>query len=79
MMVFSAQLAEGRGACPLGGFNVSNLMGIKRRMIDGKKITIYFFKNYLKCTVFWHVHLKFAKSAIMTQQKFFLKFQKSIN
>jgi hypothetical protein len=31
---------------PLGGFNVSNLMGIKRRIIDiGKKITFYFLKN----------------------------------
>jgi hypothetical protein len=30
----------------LGGFNVSNLMGIKRRMIDiGKKITFYFLQN----------------------------------
>ncbi len=33
-------------ACPLGGFNVSNLMGITRRMIDiGKKITFYFLQN----------------------------------
>jgi hypothetical protein len=32
--------------CVLGGFNVSNLMGIKRRMIDiGKKITFYFLQN----------------------------------
>jgi hypothetical protein len=32
--------------CRLGGFNVSNLMGIKRRMIDiGKKITFYFLQN----------------------------------
>jgi hypothetical protein len=30
----------------LGGFNVSNLMGITRRMIDiGKKITFYFLQN----------------------------------
>jgi len=30
----------------IGGFNVSNLMGIKRRMIDiGKKITFYFLQN----------------------------------
>jgi hypothetical protein len=29
--------------CTIEGFNVSNLMGIKRRMIDiGKKITFYF-------------------------------------
>jgi hypothetical protein len=32
--------------CWVGGFNVSNLMGIKRRMIDfGKKITFYFLQN----------------------------------
>jgi hypothetical protein len=30
----------------LGGFNVSNLMGITRRKIDiGKKITFYFLQN----------------------------------
>jgi hypothetical protein len=30
----------------VGGFNVSNLMGITRRMIDvGKKITFYFLQN----------------------------------
>jgi hypothetical protein len=30
----------------LGGFNVSNLMGIKQRMIDiDKKITFYFLQN----------------------------------
>ncbi len=48
---------------------VSNLKGIKRRMIDiGKKITFYFLQNVWKCTVFSHLHLKFAKSAIMTQK-----------
>jgi hypothetical protein len=32
--------------CTVGGFNVSNLMGIKRRMIDiGKKTTFYFLQN----------------------------------
>jgi hypothetical protein len=32
--------------CRVGGFNVSNLMGIKHRMIDiGKKITFYFLQN----------------------------------
>jgi hypothetical protein len=32
--------------CRLGGFNVSNLMGIKRRIIDiGKTITFYFLLN----------------------------------
>jgi hypothetical protein len=37
-------LAFGRPT--LGGFNVSNLMGITRRMIDiVKKITFYFFQN----------------------------------
>ncbi len=41
-------------ACSLGGFNVSNLMGITRRMIDnGKKITFYFLQNVWKCTVFF--------------------------
>jgi hypothetical protein len=31
--------------CTIGGFYVSNLMGIKRRMIDiGKKITLIFAK-----------------------------------
>jgi hypothetical protein len=40
--------------CRLGGFNVSNLMGITRRMIDiGKKITFYFLQNVWKCTVFF--------------------------
>ncbi len=30
----------------VGGFNVSNLMGITRRMIDiGKKMTFYFLQN----------------------------------
>jgi hypothetical protein len=32
--------------CTVGGFNVSKLMGIKRRMIYiGKKITFYFLQN----------------------------------
>jgi hypothetical protein len=32
--------------CTVGGFNVSNLMGIKRRMIDiGKKKTFYFLQK----------------------------------
>jgi hypothetical protein len=40
-------------SCAVGGFNVSNLMGIKRRMIDiGKKITIYFLQTVIKCIVF---------------------------
>ncbi len=57
-------------------FNVSNLMGIKRRMIDiGKKITFYFLQNVWKCTVFFAFAftVKYAKSAIMTQKKIFLK------
>jgi hypothetical protein len=34
------------GSWRVGGFNVSNLMGIKRRMIDiWKKITFYFLQN----------------------------------
>jgi hypothetical protein len=40
----SASWEAGPGT--IGGFNVSNLMGIKRRMIDiWKKITFYFLKN----------------------------------
>jgi hypothetical protein len=36
----------GVGHSTLGGFNVSILMGITRRMIDiGKKITFYFLQN----------------------------------
>jgi hypothetical protein len=60
--------------CAIGGFNVSNLMGTKRRMIDiGKKITFYFLQNVWKCTVCSHLHLKYAESAIMTQKNLFLK------
>jgi hypothetical protein len=58
----------------LGGFKVSNFIGIKRRMIDmGKKIIIFYLQNVKKCTVFSHLHLKFPKSAIMTRTNFFLK------
>ncbi len=70
----------------LGDFNVSNLMGIKRRMIDiGKKIgnflKLYILKHFGKsfCKMFEnvqffsHLHLKYAKSAIMTQNFFFLR------
>jgi hypothetical protein len=37
----------GPGQAPtVGGFNVSNLMGITRRIIDiGKKMTFYFLQN----------------------------------
>jgi hypothetical protein len=38
-----------------------------------KKITFYFSQIVSKCTVFLHLHLKYAKSAIMTQTNFFLK------
>ncbi len=65
-----------RGTCgyKVGGFNVSNLMGIKWRMIDiGKKITFYFLQNTWKCTVFPHLHFKIAKSAILTPKNFFFK------
>ncbi len=56
----------------LGGFNISNLMGIKRGMINiGRKITLYFLQNVWKCAVFSHFHTKFAKSTIMTQNNFF--------
>ncbi len=50
----------------LGGFNVSNLMGITRRMIDIGKV----FENV---QFFSHLHFKIAKSAIMTQKNFFFK------
>ncbi len=47
---------------------------IKRRMIDiGRKKTFYFLQNVWKCTVFLRLHLKFAKSVIMTQNIFFVK------
>ena len=57
----------------IGGFNVSNLMGIKRRMIDiGKKLLFNFYKMFENVQFFSHLHLKYAKSAIMTQ--IFLEF-----
>jgi hypothetical protein len=47
-------------------------MGIKRRMIDiGKKITFYpFCKMFESVQFFSHLHLKYAKSAIMTPKNF---------
>ncbi len=43
-------------------------------MIDiGKKSTLYFLQNVWECTVFPHLHLTFAKSAIMTPKTFFIK------
>jgi hypothetical protein len=60
--------------CAVGDFNVSNLMGIKRRMIDiGKKQLFTFCKMFENVQFFSHLHLKYAKSAIMTQKIFFLK------
>ncbi len=35
-----------------------------------QKITFYFLQNVWNCTFFSHLHLKYAKSAIMTQKKF---------
>ncbi len=59
--------------CTLGGFNVSNLMGIKRRMIDiGKKITFYFLQNVWKCTVFFAFAFKVCKKCNYDPKKFFL-------
>jgi hypothetical protein len=52
------------GAWAIGGF--SYLMGIKRRMIDIGKITFKFLQKCWKKDSFSHLHLKFAKSAIMT-------------
>ncbi len=49
-------------------------IGITRRMIDiGKKITFYFLQNVWNLQFFSHLHLKYAKSAIMTQKFFFFK------
>jgi hypothetical protein len=43
-------------------------------MIDiDKKNNFLLFAKFWKCTVFSHLHLKYAKSAIMTQKNFFLK------
>jgi hypothetical protein len=45
-MMEKSALADEGGGCTLGGFNVSNLMGITRRKIDiGKIITFYFLQN----------------------------------
>jgi hypothetical protein len=49
-------------------------MGIKRRMIDiGKKKLFTFCKMFENVQFFSHLPLKYAKSADMTQKKFFLK------
>ena len=62
------------GACVLGGFNVSNLMGIKRRMIDiGKKITFYFLQNVWKFTVFFAFAFKVCKKCYYDPKIFFLE------
>ncbi len=63
----------GGTACTIWGFNVSNLTGIKRRMIDIDKKVVYFLLNVWKCTVFSHLHLKFAKIAIFHDPKFFFR------
>ncbi len=60
--------------CTLGGFNVSNLMGIKRRMIDiGKKITFYFLQNVWKCTVFFAFAFKVCKKCYYDPKKLLLE------
>jgi hypothetical protein len=63
MMVFRPNWPEG-GGVRQGGFNVSNLMGIKRRMIDiGKKLLFTVFKMFENVQLFSHLHLNFSKSA----------------
>jgi hypothetical protein len=60
-------------AYALGGFNVSNWMGIKRRMIDiGKKITFYFYQNVWKCTDFFAFAFKVCKKCNYDPKNFFL-------
>jgi hypothetical protein len=73
MMEKSTLAGEGRG-CTLGGFNVSNLMGIKRRMIDiGKKITFFFLQNAWKCTVLFAFAFKVCNKCYYDPKKNFLK------
>ncbi len=66
----------------LGGLNFMPTffgisIGIKRRLIDiAKKITFYFCKMFENVQFFSHLHLKYAKSAIMTQK--FLSWKISI-
>ncbi len=58
--------------CKIGDFNVSSLMGIKRRMIDiGKKITFYFLQNVWKCTVFFAFAFKVCKKCYYDPKIFF--------
>ncbi len=58
----------------VGGFNVPNLMVIKRRMIDiGKKITFYFLQNVWKCTVFFAFAVKVRKKCYYDPKIFFLE------
>ncbi len=61
--------------CEVGGYNVSNLIGIKRRIIDTvlEKNYLLLFAKCLKMYIFSHLHLKLAKSATMIQKTFFLK------
>jgi hypothetical protein len=65
---------KGCSCCTLGGFNVSNLMGIKRRMIDiGKKITFYFLQNVWNCTDFFAFAFKVCKKCYYDPKHFFLE------
>ncbi len=58
----------------IGGFNVSNLMGITRRMIDiRKKITFYFLQNVWKCTVFFAFAFSDSKKCYYDPKNFFLE------
>ncbi len=60
--------------CAVGGFNVSNLMGIIWRKIDiGKKITFYFLQNVWICTVFFAFAFKLCKKCYCDPTFFFLK------
>jgi hypothetical protein len=67
-------LFVGAQLCHRSGFNVSNLMGLKRRrMIDiGKKVTFYFLQKILKVYSFF-AFAKFAKIVIVTQANFIVK------
>ncbi len=58
--------------CTLGGFNVSNLMGIKRRMIDiGKKNNYLLFAKCLKMYNFFAFAFKSFKKCYYDRKKKF--------
>ncbi len=61
--------------CTIGGFNVSNLMGIKRRMMDiGKKITFYFLQNdCLKMYSFFRICIKCMQKVLLWPKNFFIE------